>query len=202
MIDARWFLALPLLVAAQDGPTASDARIHPFILQALASPHAAKSNFFVSADGKIVRSSVHMKREGIPAWVHAMADEKLGIGEDVEYEVEVYPDGSEVYEVYRKIGGRQRQLSVKTDKTVYYIGTEHDRKSMPPSIAAALRKIDGFEMKECVAKEGATFFEYHVKGVMRGSPHRARLAKDGRLIALQRRIPSEVEVESSPPPGE
>lgn len=173
-----------------------EARIHPFILKALASPHAARSNFFISADGRIVRSSVHMKREGLPDWVHAMADEKLGKGEDVEYEIEVYPDGAEVYEVYRKVDGREKQLSARPDRTVYYIGVEQDPAAPPIAVAAALRRLDGFEMKHCVAKEGPTFFEYHVKGLLEGNEVRARVGKDGRLIALQRRIPSVIEVEA------
>ena len=191
--------ALLLLAAVQDAP---EARIHPFILKALMSPHAKASNFFVSADGRVVRSGVHMKREGLPDWVHRMADEKLGKGEDVDYEIEVYPDGSEVYEVYRTIDGREKQLSVKADRTVYYLGTEHDRTSLPEAVADTLRKLDGFDARQCVAKEGPTFFEYHVKGRMNGGEVRARIGKDGGLIALQRRIHSVIEVETPRPATE
>ena len=83
-----------------------------------------------------------MKREGLPDWVHEMADEKLGKGEDVEYEIEVYPDGSEVYEVYRTVDGREKQLSVKPDRTVYYIGTELNRTS-PTSCARSTASTRG-----------------------------------------------------------
>lgn len=195
MID----ILLSCLALLQEGAVQDDqGRLHPFVAKALASPHAIKSNFFVTADGRVTRSSVHVKKEGIPDWVHAMADEKIGKGEDLDYEVEVYPDGTQVYEVYRKVNGKERQLSAAADRTVYYIGLEQDVASLPPEVASTLAKLEGFEAKRCVVKEGATFHEYQVKGTLNGGELRARLGKDGRLIALQRRLPSEVEVEMAP----
>lgn len=192
-------LLLASLATLQEGALNDDqGRLHPFIAKALASPHAIKANFFVTAEGRVVRSSVHVKKEGIPDWVHAMADEKIGQGEDLEYEVEVYPDGTQVYEVYRKVDGKERQLSAAVDRTVYYIGLEQDVASLPAEAASTLAKLEGFEAKRCVLKEGATFHEYHVKGTLNGGELRARLGKDGRLIALQRRLPSAVEVELPP----
>lgn len=190
-------IAALALAAAQENAE-EQGRLHPFILKALSSPYAIKSNSFVSADGKIVRSSVHVKREGLPDWVHQMADEKLGKGEDVEYEVEVYPDGSQVYEVYREIDGLLKQLSVKPDRTVYYTGTEHSKESLPEAVSSGLATLKGFKVRRCVEKSGPTFFEYHVKGKMDGTEYRARIGKDGRLIALQRVIPGAIELESRP----
>ena len=53
-----------------------------------------------------------------------------------------------------------------------------------------------------MAKEGPTFYEVHVKGRMNGGEVRARIGKDGRLIALQRRIHSVIEVEAPRPAAE
>ncbi|HEX7897521.1 MAG TPA: hypothetical protein VF950_07155 [Planctomycetota bacterium] len=176
--------------------------LHPFIAKALASPHAIRSNFFVTAEGKIIRSSVVLKKEGLPGWVHDMADQKLGKGEDLEYEAEVYPDGSQVYEVYRRIDGREKQMSVRVDGTLFYIGTEHPVSALPPAVSGALAMIPGFEAKQCVSKEGPAFHEYHVKGAREGGEFRARVGKDGRLIALQRRVPSTTEFEVVEPRSE
>lgn len=202
-LPAAPLFILPVLAClaawAQERPKAPEARLHPFIQEALASPHATRTNFFVAADGRIVRSTVYLAKEGLPDWVHEMASEKLGKGEDLAYEVEVYPDGSEVYEVYRKIGGKEQQLSVRPDKTVYYIGTEHAEDALPAAVSTALGGHKGFVVRRCIAKEGPTFFEYHVKGRMKGHAYRARISKDGAMIALQRVLPSEIELETSLP---
>lgn len=197
MID----LLLASLVALQEPASKEQGKLHPFIAKALASPHALKSNLFVSEEGRVVRSSVHVSKGGLPDWVHAMADEKIGRGDDLEYEIEVYPDGSEVYEVYRKIDGQERQLSVRPDRTIYYIGSEIESERLPKAVSDTLGKLENFKTASCVSKEGATFHEYHVKGTLDGHPVRARVAKDGRLISVQKLLPSEVEVEVNPLKG-
>lgn len=194
-------MLLASLVLVQEPAAKEQGKLHPFIAKALASPHALKTNFFVSEEGRLIRSSVHVKKGGLPDWVHSMADEKIGAGDDMEYEIEVYPDGSEVYEIYRKVGGKERQLSVKTDRGIYYIGSEIEPERLPKAVAATLEKLEHFEMASCVSKEGATFHEYHVKGMLDGQPVRARIAKDGRLISVQKRLPSEIEVEVNPLKG-
>lgn len=175
----------------------SGGRVPGFTMKALTSPHVHEANFFVSSDGTIVRSTAYLKRKGIPDWVHAMADEKIGKGEDVAFEVEVYPNGTEVFEIYRTIGGNKKQLGVTADRKVYYLGTEHPKDDLPAAVSGAVGKMKGFEVERCMAKEGPTFFEYHVRGTLDGNSDRARIGKDGRLIALQRRIPADVEIETT-----
>ena len=196
---------IPTLIASlallQDPAPKEQGKIHPFIAKALASPHAVKTNFFVSEDGRVIRSGVHLKKEGLPDWTHPMADEKIGKGEDLAYEAEVYPDGSEVYEIYRRVDGKERQLSVRPDRSVYYLGLELEPSDIPKTVQATLDKLENFALKSCVLKEGATFHEYHVKGTLDGREVRVRVAKDGRLIAVQKRVPGELEVELSPLKG-
>lgn len=188
--------ALSFLGFAQDRPKQENgAGIPDFTLKAWTSQRARKANLFVDRTGRIIRSSAHVDREGIPDWVHALADEKLGKGEDAAYEIEVYPDGSEVYEVYRTIDGRERQLSVRAgDRKLYYLGTMVDAKDLPANAARALSGLKGFQVEKCVLKEGPSFTEYHVRGFRDGVPYRVRLAKDGSMIAAQKRIPAEIEV--------
>lgn len=172
----------------------SKARIPAFPMKALASPGATRANFFVSKDGTITRYAVHVGPDAMPEWITKMADEKLGRGEDFEYEMELYPDGSEVYEVYRKVDGREKQLSVHHDKSVKYVGKQLDEKELPEKIGAALRGVKGFTAEKCMFKEGPRFAEYHIKGTLGGSPHRIRLSGDGRLLSVQRKVAGEVEV--------
>jgi len=172
----------------------SKARIPEFPMKALASPGASKASFFVSRDGTITRYAVHVGPEAMPEWITKTADEKIGKGEDLEYEVELYPDGSEVYEVYRKVDGREMQLSVHADRSVKYVGKQLDVKDLPEKVGAALRGVKGFTAEKCMFKEGPKFAEVHVKGNVAGAPHRVRLSGDGRLLSVQRRIAGEVEV--------
>jgi hypothetical protein len=172
----------------------SRARIPDFPMKALASPGASRANFFISRDGTITRYAVHVGPEALPDWITKMADEKIGKGNDLDYEVELYPDGSEVYEIYRRVDGREMQLSVHADRSVKYVGRELDPKELPEKVAAAMRGVKGFIAEKCIFKEGPKFAEVHIKGSLGGSPHRIRLSGDGRLLSLQRRLPGELEV--------
>ena len=172
----------------------SRPRIPDFPMKALASPSAVRANFFISRDGTITRYTVHVGPEALPEWITKMADEKIGKGNDLDYEIELYPDGSEVYEVYRRIDGRELQLSVHADRTVKYVGRELDPKELPEKVAAAMRGVKGFIAEKCIHKEGPKFVEVHIKGSIGGLPHRLRISGDGRLLSVQRRLPGEFEV--------
>lgn len=169
-------------------------RLPEFAWKALSSPSARKANFWIGADGQFLRYTVYVDRAGMPDWIHSMADERLGKGDDVEYEVEVYPDGSQVYELYRKIDGLEKQLSVKADRSLYYIGTEQPVGKLPDPVTSALREMKELKVDKCVLKEGPNVAEYHLKATRDGMPCRIRLSKAGKLIAVQRKIPADVEV--------
>jgi hypothetical protein len=182
---------------AQDRPTISEpgATLPEFARRALVSPHAQKASLFVSPAGRISKSTVTVTREGIPGWVHSMADESMGKGEDLAYEIEVYPDGSEVYEIYRKVDGQERQLSVRADnRKVYYLGTELKENELPASVADTLGRYKDFRPGKRIRKEGPGFFEIQVKGERNGVPYRLRFARDGSLLAAQKKVPAEIEV--------
>ena len=170
------------------------ARIPDFPMKALAHPSATRAGMFVSRDGTITRYTVRVGPEAIPEWVSRMADERIGKGEDLEYEMELYPDGSEVFELYRRIDGREKQLSVHADKTVKYLGRQVDEKDLPDKVGATLRGIRAFAPEKIVVKEGPKFSEVHVRGRIAGVPHRVRISGDGRLISVQKKVPAEVEL--------
>lgn len=172
----------------------SRARIPDFPMKALTSPSAVRASFFVSRDGTITRYAVHVGPEELPDWITKMADEKLGRGQDLDYEAELYPDGSEVYEIYRRVDGREMQLSVHADRSIKYIGRELDPKELPEKVAASMRGVKGFIAEKCIYKEGPKFSEVHIKGSVGGLPHRVRISGDGRLLSIQRRLPGEIEV--------
>jgi len=170
------------------------ARIPEFPMKALAHPSATRAGMFVSRDGTITRYTVHVGPDAIPEWVSRMADERIGKGEDLEYEMELYPDGSEVFEIYRMIDGREKQLSVHADKNVKYVGRQVDEKDLPDRVAATLRGVRAFAPEKIIFKEGPRFSEVHVRGRIAGVPHRVRISGDGRLISVQQKVPAEVEL--------
>ena len=174
---------------------ASDlVKIPAFPWQALSSPLARKASLWTTADGRWSRYTVEVDKSALPDWVHAMADARLGRGPDLRYEIERYPDGGEVYEVYRKLDGREAQLSVKPDRSLYYVGTEQAADKLPEAVAAAIKTLPGVVVEHCVLKEGPTVAEYHLKATVEKAPCRIRVSKDGKLIAVQRKLPAEVEV--------
>lgn len=174
-------------------------RIPEFIWKALSSPGATKLGLWTGSEGQILRYSVHVDKGAMPEWIHALADQKIGKGEDLEYEIEIYPDGAEVYEIYRRVDGLEKQLSVKADKTVYYIGTEVEPGRLPDAAASALRTMKGVTVGKIVLKEGPSASEIHVKAVQEGAPVRLRMSKSGRLLAVQRKIAAEIEVPTASP---
>ena len=189
------FLVVAALVAwrGQDSREPK-ARIPDFPMKALAQPTASRAGLFVSRDGTITRYAVHVGPEVFPEWVSKMADERIGKGEDLDYECELYPDGSEVFEIYRMIDGREKQLSVHADRSVKYLGRQLDEKDLPDRVGATLRGIKAFAPEKIIFKDGPKFAEYHIRGRIASVPHRLRISSDGRLLSLQRKIPAEVEL--------
>ena len=179
----------------QDARLLPDNRIPEFAMKALEAPTASKAGLFISKDGAVTRYAVHLGREDVPVYLHSMADERIGKGEDITYEAEIYPDGSEVYEIYRQVEGKEKQLSVlHRDRSVKYVGTQLDEKEIPEKIQDAIKNVKGFTFEKCIFKEGPRFAEYHVKGSIAGNPHRVRIGRDGHLLSVQRRIVGDYEV--------
>jgi hypothetical protein len=179
----------------QESRLLPDNRIPDFAMKAMAAPTASKVGLFISKDGAITRYAVHLGREDVPVYLHSMADEKIGKGEDITYEAEIYPDGSEVYEIYRRVDGKEKQLSIlHRDRSVKYVGTQMEEKEIPERVQTTLKNVKGFTFEKCIFKEGPRFMEYHVKGSIAGSPHRVRIGRDGNLLSIQRRIAGDYEV--------
>ena len=199
LIIGSGFVVLGLAALAfglgQDSRTLQDNRIPDFALKALSAPTASKASIFIAKDGTITRYAVHLGREDVPVYLHSMADEKIGKGEDIAYEAEIYPDGGDVYEIYRRVGGKEKQLSIlHRDRSVKYVGTQLEEKEIPEKIQATLKNVKGFTFEKCIHKEGPHFSEYHLRGSIAGTPHRVRIDRDGNLLAVHRRIAGDYEV--------
>jgi len=173
-------------------------RMPAFPWRALSSPLARKAALWTTPDGRLSRYAVVVDIAALPDWVAAMADARIGRGPDLEHEIELYPDGTEVYEIYRKVDGRERQMSVKADRSLYYVGTEQDPGRLPEAVAAAIRGLRDVVVEHCMLKEGPQVAEYHLRATVEKAPCRIRVSKNGELLAAQRKIPGEVEVQLKP----
>lgn len=184
-------LSLGPLAFAQDTPP---PKFPKFIMDALSSPHALKAKIYVARDGTIERSKVYVMKDGIPAWAHAVADDKLGKGDDLAYEVEVYADGTEAFEISRLIGMKPKKVSIRRDRQVRYVETIVDKASLPAAVAATLGKVEGFRAVEIHRREGENLSEFHVKGIQGGAPHRVMIRADGSLQSVSRHLAAEMDV--------
>ncbi len=173
-------------------------RLPAFPLEALRGPHALRAKLYFEADGALGKVSIYVSRAGIPDWVHAMADQELGKGEEVEFEVEQYANGDTVYEVTRRVGGKRIELSVRsTDRKKLYL----ERKdltldSLPPPVKQTVAGVAGFTGKEVELKETgdpATSL-YEVEGELAGAPVKLCVTPAGKLTATRRGFPAVVQL--------
>jgi hypothetical protein len=197
VLTTGFAILLSTAAAAQDPDTECEVyegKIPKFIMEALTSPHAMKAKLYITKDGSIDRSKVVLQREGMPEWTHPIAEDKLGTGEDVSYEAEVYADGTAVYEICRMVDGKPKKVSIRRDKSVRYIEMTIERDAVPEEVAATVAKLQGFKADEWRRREGENLSEVHVRGSVAGIPHRARLKSDGTLLSVDKHLAAEVEV--------
>jgi len=172
----------------------SPNRIPEFPMKALQSPHVMRGKLYLAADGKVEKYTVYVTKDGVPAWVHEMADEKIGKGEPHSFEVEQYDDGSNVYEVKRKVGGKLMELSVRTDRSIKYIERQLEEKDIPEAGRAVIKSVANFMPEGYFIKEGPAMAEYQIRGKIGELQHRIRLRKDGSLVAVQKFLPATFEI--------
>jgi hypothetical protein len=165
----------------------------PFPLDALRGPHLKSVKLYINADGSIRKLTVYVERAGVPDWVHEMADQTIGKGDEVEFEVEEYSDGNTVYEVTRKVDGKLVELSVRSgDRSRLYI----ERKELPlETIPEVVRKAAG-EMKteRYNIKERADGKEHVLDGELAGKKVTLHCTGDGKVIWRAEVIPSKVKL--------
>jgi len=187
----------PCARSAEDAHlTATAPAIPGFVLDALHSDGAKSVKIYLAKDGTVRKSAVYVTKESLPNWVHALADEKLGQGEDEEYEVEQYGDSHQVYEITRKVDGVSLELSVAVDKTLLYVEKKLAAKDLPEKVAAVLKEREGFTLDEAEAK---TFpdgkMEYELEGKQGGFDVQLKVSADGEILSQGRMFTAKVTVD-------
>ncbi len=172
-----------------------------FILQALKSKSSSRAKFYLSADGKLQKTTVYVDKSFVPTWAFQMADKMLGAGDDKEYEVEEYGTGDHVYEITRIVNGKELELALRVnDQKALYI--EHEGLShteLPAPVKKALVQIKGFTVTTVTRAErnldaAKHTIEYSVKGTLAGQPTTVRFAENGRELERRKALAAEVEL--------
>lgn len=191
-----WMIPVLLLaVGCAGSPEPRPAALPSFVVDALQAPTARKAKLYVGPDGALVKAVAYVERAAIPDWVHAMADEQLGAGEDTEYEVEQYADGTQTYEVTRTVGGLKAELSVTTDRKMRYVERALADDAVPEPIKAAIGAIEGFEVTRIEHKKGPAIDQFEAVGMQGGSEMRLGFEPSGKLTSRARRLPATVQLE-------
>lgn len=165
------------------------------VLAALRLPTSLRATVVLGTDGAVRKSTAYVPREAMPEWVLTMAEEKLGAGEDVEFEVEVYEDGVTVYEVTRRVAGEEVELSVNADKSVRYLEKTVDPAKLPEAVATAVAAIDGFVPAKAALKEAAGAKQYQVTGQRDGRTYRLVLDETGKQMGKSRVLAAELHLD-------
>lgn len=192
----RFGLSLLLfgLVGCAGAPAPRPAALPAFVVDALQGPDALEAKLYVAEDGVIEKVVAYVGRDSVPAWVHAMADEKLGAGEAHEFEIEQYADGTRTYEVTRLIDGRKAEMSVTVDKALRYTEVELAPEAVPAPVKAAADGMAGVSVQRIERKQGPGVDHFEIVGKEGEREVRIELDAAGMVLTKARRLPAVVQM--------
>lgn len=191
------FAALALALSATAcGGARPQQQIPEFPLKAMRSPHARGVKLYVSSSGGVDKVAVKVARAAIPEWVFEQVTAQLGAGADVEFEIEQYANGDEIYEVTRLVNGKLREAAIRgTDQAFMYM-EEKDLvlADLPAPVRAALdAPPGGLEVREIHRQKRADGTDrYVISGRRQGTPLSLIFDKSGALIARRQILPGNV----------
>lgn len=182
------------LVGCAGAPEPRPAALPGFVVDALQGPEALRAKLYVAEDGVIEKVVAYVGRDAIPAWVHTLADEKLGAGEDREFEIEEYADGTRTYEVTRTIDGRKAELSATVDKKLRYTEVELAPEAVPAPVKATADGMAGVTVLRIERKQGPGIDHFEVVGTEGEREVRVEVDGAGMVLSKARRLPAVVQL--------
>lgn len=192
----RRLLLACLMMTPACGGAPKTQPIPEFPLKAMQSPHARSIKLYVSPSGEVTKVAVNVSREALPAWVFALADEKLGEGPDLEFEIEQYGNGDEVYEITRAVQGRHKEMAVRgTDKRFLYFEFKGlSIADLPAPVKAALdAPPGGLEVVEVVKQSRADGADrFTIKGRRHGVRVSLSFDPQGKKLTERRVLPGSI----------
>lgn len=188
-------LAIAALAGCASQPDPRPAALPAFVIDALQAPTAQRAKLYVGADGTLSKVVAYVDAAAIPDWVHTIADEQLGAGENREFEIEQYADGTRTYEVTRTIDGRKAELSVSVDKVVRYVERELAPEAIPAAVKQTIDGMAGVELVRVEHKKGPEIEVFDVVATRSGKEIRFELDAAGAVKTRARRIPAVLQIE-------
>jgi len=151
-------------------------------------------------DGKGGWSEIeyHVSPDSVPAEVKQAMDELHPGGAFTGAERETHA-GQLYYELTREVQGMEVEAMFKPDGTLFQEEIQVAENKVPAAIRTAARgAIEGASVTkwEEIRDKDRKVFEYHVKMAKGGKHYKVLVSLEGKLLAVYREIPAEVEVRS------
>ncbi|MFN3199150.1 MAG: hypothetical protein ACE366_12185 [Bradymonadia bacterium] len=192
----RSLTALLLLGLSGCGGTPKQQVIPEFPLKAMRSPHARGVKLYVSPQGMVDKVAVAVAREALPDWTFALADAQLGAGTDIEFEIEQYANGDEIYEITRLVEGKPKEIAIRgTDrKVVYFEDKGLDVGDLPEAVRTALdTPPGGLEVMGIQHQRRADGTDrYTIKGRRQGVPVSVTFSAKGQKLSERHVLPGDL----------
>lgn len=163
--------------------------------QEIAAGHVKKVKLYVDADGKVVKRSLYVTPNAVPAWVSKFADDTIGKGGSEYYELEWYADSPnlKVYECTRLIKGSKVEVSVNEHQQLRYIEREIAVSDLPAAVKSAARELKGFRITEVEEKKGPAYMQYELEGMEGGTEVSYTFDPSGKLLSKHLSVPAELQ---------
>lgn len=157
---------------------------------------AMRAKLYLGSERQVDKWVTYVDVAKVPDWLKSLADEKLGQGADVEYEIEYYGAELKVHEVTREIDGKRLELSVKeSDRSVYYKAETAEMTALPkPAQLQVQELLAGKSDRLDIKTFGDGKTEFHVRGKLDAVEHRLVFDAAGKLIGHRRSLPAKIEV--------
>lgn len=161
----------------------------------LFDPDVKRAKLYFEDAGNVTKYVAYVDVAALPAWVLQVADEKIGPGEDIDWQIEYYGADRQVYEVTRRTEEGVREVSIGQDRTVYYLHYVIDPADLPEPVAERVDQFVGLKIEEAARKEYADgSVRYLIEGELQQGKHRLLLSDQGELLSHHRSVPAVIEV--------
>lgn len=186
-------------VTPQPAAEGAPALFEPALVQVAQNAKGVhKIKLFFDAEGRPTKQSVyHRDFTLMPEAVRKTVEAEAPGGELVAAESELYTGVGRVFEVEVKLpDGRELEVSVKEDGTLYYVERKQDPKLLGDSVRATIEAtVPGGTVDEVETKKGPDM-DFTLIEVIdpQGAQHYLRFAPGGKLVGHTLRFTAQVEV--------
>ncbi len=186
-------------VTPQPAAEGAPALFDPALVQVAQTAQGThKIKLFFDAEGRPIKQAVyHRDFKLMPEAVRKTVEAEAPGGELIAAESELYAGVGRVFEVEVKLpDGRELEVSVKEDGTLYYVERKLDPKLLADSVRATVEAtVPGGTIDEVETKKGPDMDVTLLEVIdPQGVQHYLRFAPGGKLVGHTLRFTAQVEV--------